>query len=548
MKKKIIFLLFLLTQIGSIQTSANNNWEYLPLSNNYLNPENYLCSGEAYSWEMICLEPFRIKENTVYSLYSRNYSDYFFGEVSLSFYNNSGIEIDYLKKFRTRKYRDYGVMEISFTAPIGAEYLSLDWEFEVMSQPPRNPDELIREFVLYEGENASYFDDYEGPDYLHIPVYEGFSGSIITNINNPISAAMIKNQLKASDYFDGDLTENIEIIEDCYSENMDKIGTYSLVFSIKDSSQNRTDLRININIIDDTPPEILGNNYLITSPEQKLSINEIKSYLSVKDNYDSEVELLLVEDEYSINSHLLGTYRLLFLACDSSGNESSFPLEIEVRDLEKPEISGPSIIRKPYQETLLLSDILGNYSAYDDIDGEVSESLKIILDNYSEKMYKLGSWKLVIEAKDSSGNTETKEVMIEVYDGTGPVFIIEKGLIAIKLSNEEMFLESLILNLQNNNEITNDQVVKIVQDDYSENKKTPGTYLVVLETEEEIFELEIEVEVEESNSKPSFFERIKSFFKRCWQNIKVFFKNLLRDNHPEKPSQFDFSEPDHNRL
>ena len=61
---------------------------------------------------------------------------------------------------------------------------------------------------------------------------------------------------------------------------------------------------------------------MVASAAEPLTAADIKSMLTVADNYDQEVELLIAEDGYTPNCRKIGTYRMVFLARDSSGNES----------------------------------------------------------------------------------------------------------------------------------------------------------------------------------------------------------------------------------
>lgn len=518
MKKKILLIILVLLQASTLKVVAYN-WEYLPKTNNYFDPENYRLEGELYFWSFTCLHPFRIKENTVYSLTSISYTEYFFENYTIIFYNQNYEEIKCNPPTRKLKYRGYGVMEISFTTPVGAHYLSLDFSIDIMSQPPLNPHDLYECFVIYEGASESYFDRYEGPDYLNMVISENMNGYFRTNIDNPVATSVIKNALKAVDYIDGNLTEKIEIIEDTYSGNIDKIGTYYLTFGVGDAAGNWSEFRIYIEIFDDTPPEIIGNNYLVTGPNECLSLEEIMGVLEFRDNYDSEIEVLVLEDEYTPNYDKLGNYKITLLARDTSGNETAFPLTVEVRDLVAPVITGPEIIRKSYQQTLPVEEILKLYSAIDDQDGEVSVSL--LTDDYTENMYNLGTWNIKLRATDTAGNVSTYQVIVEVYDGRGPVFIIERKNIEIEFLEEGQDLTLLLYELQQQENLPSDRVLKIIQDEYSENKKTPGTYQVVLEGENEIYELKLEV-------KPKIIsESYPDFLTKIWEKVISFFQKIF---------------------
>ncbi|HHX79759.1 MAG TPA: DUF5011 domain-containing protein [Acholeplasmataceae bacterium] len=518
MKKKILVFILLFMNFAMLKVGANN-WDYLPKTNNYFDPDNFFLEGELYTWSFNCLHPFRIKENTVYSLVSKSESDHFFNGVNLIFYNRNLEEIERNPQIRARKYRGYGVMEISFTAPVGAYYLSLDFNFEIMSQPPNNPNDLYDNFVIYEGANDSYFDNYQGADYLNIVISENIYGFYRTNINNPLTVGELKNALKAVDYIDGDLTAEIEVIEDTYSLNCDKIGTYYLTFEVIDKAGNRSEFQIYLEIFDDTPPEVSGNNYLVTSPNDLLSLEEIKGFLQVSDNYDFEIELSVLEDEYTSNYSKIGNYKIIFLATDSSGNETTFPLTVEVRDLVAPVITGPAKIRKSYQETLLVEEILKLYSGFDDQDGEVAVS--VMTDDYSENMYELGTWNIKLKASDAGGNVSTYEVKVEVYDGRGPVFIISKNKIEIEFLEAGPDLTLLLYQLQQEENLPSDHVLKIIKDEYSENKKNPGTYQVVLAGDNEVYELKLEVKPEVS------LETSLNFIEKVWKKITGFFQKVF---------------------
>ena len=76
MKKKILVFILLFMNFAMLKVGANN-WDYLPKTNNYFDPDNFFLEGELNTWSFNCLHPFRIKENTVYSLVSKSESDHF---------------------------------------------------------------------------------------------------------------------------------------------------------------------------------------------------------------------------------------------------------------------------------------------------------------------------------------------------------------------------------------------------------------------------------------------------------------------------------------
>lgn len=510
MFRKFFSFLLVLYAASGIAVSGNS-WEHLPLGKNYFDPDNYFLLGEYYDWEFYCKNPFRIKENTVYSLYSRRYGEYFFASADITFYDGAGNKILKHPPARIRRYLGYGIMEISFTSPVGARYLSLDFSISIASQPPLCEDELYEAIMIYEGANADQYEEYRGPDMTNEVVDEGMWGFFRTNVDSPVAVSALKSALKAWDYVDGNV--EIEILEDAYSANRDRLGTYHVLFGATDSSGNVSAFRVYIEIFDDTPPLISGSKHLVASAAEPLTAADIKSMLTVTDNYDQEVELLIAEDGYTPNCRKIGTYRMVFLARDSSGNESCFTMTIEVRDLEGPRITGPQRIRKPYQETLLLEEILKKYRAADDIDGDVSGTIRAASENYTENMYEIGVWTIRIEARDGSGNVSWLDAEVEVYDGKGPVFIIQRNKIDIELQEEAPDLTALVYGLQKSGNLPRG-VLRVDEDGYSENKKIPGTHRVTLAGEGGIYELSLNIREKQATASKTLWERIISFFRK----------------------------------
>ena len=135
-------------------------------------------------------------------------------------------------------------------------------------------------------------------------------------------------------------------------------------------------------------------------------------------------------------------------------------------------------------------------------------------------MYNLGTWNIKLRATDTAGNVSTYQVIVEVYDGRGPVFIIERKNIEIEFLEEGLDLTLLLYELQQQENLPSNRVLKIIQDEYSENKN-PGTYQVVLEGENEIYELKLEV-------KPKIIsESYPDFLTKIWEKVISFFQKIF---------------------
>jgi len=539
----IIPIIFLIINFNIKVKALANTYDYYPLGSNYIDSNNHLLIYNTTDVYIKTENPFLIKAGKTYTFFVTFYNDDYIDSYDFKFYdnNNNLIKEDVNYSY---KYNNYGyLISISFITPNNAKRLAL----EIHPKNRHNMDAWIREeidyfFVLAEGTTYPGSDyesvPYAGPMIDFEPVVEGV-GLYITDINKPISIDEIKASLRAFDENDGDVTSSIIIYSDNYTLNKNKIGTYEVIFKANDTSLNYTYFKVLIKVVDQDPPKITGNFNIIANNNRKLTIQEIYNNIIVNDNYDKRSNILLevVCDNYSNNYMKVGTYELVIKATDSSGNFTTQNIIIEVKDVLKPKITGPMVHVKSNKISMDLSEFISQYQAFDETDGDISSNIIVVTDNYTLNQYTKGSWNVVLSVKDSSGNEEVITITIEVIDEVGPVFYIDKTKIILDLNANPLSTYDIIDELKKSKMISEDKVIEIVLDEYSNNQNTPGVYKLVLGVDDERMEIEIEVldkqKQEEMISKDlSFFEKIKMFFKSIYLNLKSFFHKLFKkDSH-----------------
>ena len=88
----------------------------------------------------------------------------------------------------------------------------------------------------------------------------------------------------------------------------------------------------------------------------------------------------------------------------------------------EPHFQGSGTLLTRYDTTLLLSDIIGTYiTAEDDYDGDLTDDISIISDNYSGNETTVGDYEVLLSVEDSSNNTTEFLLNIQVYDDEPPV-------------------------------------------------------------------------------------------------------------------------------
>ena len=153
-------------------------------------------------------------------------------------------------------------------------------------------------------------------------------------LSNPLSLSYLKQQLSVLDNFDGNISSKLETIEDTYTPNINKLGTYHITFKAIDYSNNESEtFKINITNIDDVAPSINGPNSLKYPIKEKPTLTDILYEFKAYDNIDTNIELVIDKDNYS-SSLTTGTYYITLSCIDSSNNKSiPFTTKIELVDI-----------------------------------------------------------------------------------------------------------------------------------------------------------------------------------------------------------------------
>ncbi len=307
------------------------------------------------------------------------------------------------------------------------------------------------------------------------------TNNIIVNVDDMLSKSEILSHISAYDETDGEVQV---VFESCdYDPDERVIGEYDAVVSATDRSGNKATTNIVIHVVDVTAPVTSGGtNNIAATYREKISLEQIKSMISFKDNYDSEVEVRVVEDNYSDNYTELGGHVVILEAEDSSGNVSEeYGITINVTDPFEPVINGPDNINAKTSHLMTEQEILANFSATDEKDPNV----ELTLENYSEYASQYNaeipstSRVVTVVATDESGNRVEKNVMINVSDDIAPTF--EDGTLSYDRSyDDKLSLDDVKGALTFSDNWSGDLTLQVVEDTYSANYNRVGDYKVVI--------------------------------------------------------------------
>ncbi|MCR5113928.1 MAG: hypothetical protein K6A63_08335, partial [Acholeplasmatales bacterium] len=214
-----------------------------------------------------------------------------------------------------------------------------------------------------------------------------------------------------------------------------------------------------------------------------------------------------IESEYFNNSSIIGKFKYTVKFELSGEEELIYNKEcyINVIDDIKPILTA-SITDNIGDGTFIEIADLITAGAIDDIDGDISDRIKIIdVDNYLANYNKSGTYSFRVSVTDNAGNTESKLVSYDVYveevqiddeiEVSDDISIVyEFNVSTTNQLTRALFSQKLVFSgfYESGEELT-------ISSKYFENKEIPGSYLVSVLSNNEVKYFLINVEEGTSN-------------------------------------------------
>lgn len=368
----------------------------------------------------------------------------------------------------------------------------------------------------------------------------------VTRVEDPISIEELIEtiELKAIDEVDGDLSDKISYEGADYLTyvlNKDvherSLGFYPITFTVKDKANNEAQCVINIEVIDDQAPVIDVSKsilkYELSMEDEPLTLKQIIDNIVVTDNHLFSHRI--ITDEYTSNPHERGVYPITIEYYDVSNNRNSVTVKVSVKDKKPPVITmDATTITKSYKAGLKVTELLAelNIVALDDCDGKVDYF--ITSDEYTGNENKVGKYLVSIAAKDYSGNSVSKNVIVKIIDDIAPVFYYNELVVNITI-HEKLNLSQFKEILLKNNSVSNKEFsLEVIEENYSENYNQEGQYevgLKVIYTDTTYEYQKIVINVHKPAQKKSWFANIlyviKKILQAIWNIISWPFKKLF---------------------
>ncbi len=478
MKKKMIFIVLILTLFASRGVNATAFHTRLPGGKNYLYSENFTLNGN----RLIIDNDILVKSSETYTLSFPGEGLLEFPEVYL--YSNSEVYVDGLASDFTDCDVDLGTTSCTFTINPLDEYLHI--EIESVGLGTFINYYGFTDIQLEEGSIATEYEEYILPMVdSNSPEFSGNAAFIMAYYDYYTVQQIIDSHILAIDDIDGDITDDIVIVSDDYSANQHIVGEYLVVLEVSDAAGNTTSFNLTIIVKDEIKPTITGPFNLDINIDENLTIGEIiAANYTATDGYYGALTVTAKTDNYTVNKDTVGSYSVVLQAIDGSNNVINENVWIHVKDYTAPVYNGSNSIDVNMSNPQNITEIINSLDFVDNYYQKEDIIVTLIRDEYSANSNDIGTYDIELTVEDPDGNAALEIININIIDDITPVIT---GPQSYSFSYTDPHSLNQLISLfdlsDNYDTLTTDNLV-ILSDSYSSRTTETGLFIIVFELED----------------------------------------------------------------
>lgn len=222
------------------------------------------------------------------------------------------------------------------------------------------------------------------------------------------------NLLSRIDVFDNYASKSSIQVKMTGSFKMQVTGLYPVTFTATDPSGNITQLFTHVEILDRIPPQVVSvNDIVITDFTRK----NLLHFFHVTDQYDTQAQMTVWVDDFSVDYETIGEYWVLACAKDRALNQTCLEVPIIVADIIEPVLvlsTQVKMIGMHQDPPDLASFILKASDNYDHVD-----HADVLISGFYD-MSVPGRYPITYTLTDTSKNTSMRTLMIIIDDRRPP--------------------------------------------------------------------------------------------------------------------------------
>lgn len=220
--------------------------------------------------------------------------------------------------------------------------------------------------------------------------------------------------VSATDAEDGDITE--KIVVDDSKVDINTSGTYEVIYSVKDSSDEEITLKVNLIVEEQQKEEGENNIPIIEANDKTIKVGEVFDPLdgvSAKDKNGKDITNKIEVIENGVNSNEVGKYSVTYSVKDDNNIEATKTIQVTVQKGEEVVNTAPVInAENKIIELGSKFDALEGVTATDEEDGDITNRIKIVSSNVDVNTE--GVYVVTYEVTDKDGASSRKNVDITV--------------------------------------------------------------------------------------------------------------------------------------
>lgn len=254
------------------------------------------------------------------------------------------------------------------------------------------------------------------------PIISGSATTAEIGYKETWNVENFRKTLSVSDNHDTLTNTDIKLKTDGYTNNKTKLGTYNVIFTVKDTSNNEGTFTKPVKVIDNVLPTFSGPTKLTTSNKTILTESDVRKQLTADDEIDKNItaRIKLVEDNYTGKGNKVGDYTIKYSVADNAGNTAYHTVTITRTDKVPPVIwiqDGVSIITDPTMP-LTAEQIIDILRATGQVSTASTTKFTVLYDEYTGNEKTAGVYAYSVQARSENGNESIHNLSITVADNS----------------------------------------------------------------------------------------------------------------------------------
>ncbi|WP_088816323.1 MULTISPECIES: immunoglobulin-like domain-containing protein [Listeria] len=292
------------------------------------------------------------------------------------------------------------------------------------------------------------------PSYAY-PYLEGWNVEL--HVGSPFQPL---DYVKATDELDGDLTDEVEVIQN--HVNLKQEGTYTVRYRVTNRHGLSNELDIQVHVLNDAPV-ILADNHRISLQQPYDPLVGI----TATDTEDGDVTKAIRVVENHVQTNQEGLYSVTYAVMDRNGKETEKTIQVEVKN-DAP------IIQAENQVLLVDAtyDPLEGVTATDVQDGDITQQIEVIQNEVNT--HQAGLYHVTYRVVDAQGQETTKTIEITVQAPPTPPVLEVPVEFNTTIGVTPDWLQDVHATDQEDGDLTS----QVTVDDSQVDILLPGNYLV----------------------------------------------------------------------